>query len=173
MTDRYTDMGKEALRNECRDYELSGYGKMNNDQMREALRKADAAIADQLEADAEYEKRQQIQAALDEQNRLAEEAALANHPMLSGNTQGDKPARASSGSSNGLKIEQNRATQNGVTRPSTGGKCRAVWDMLDAIGNDATAKQAREKAAELGLDKTTTMVQFYRWRKFNGIEGRQ
>jgi hypothetical protein len=87
----------------------------------------------------------------------------------------DKPkkARAPSGSSNGLKIERDRETRNGVTRPSAGGKCRGVWDMLDAIGTDATAKEARTKAAELGFDKTTTMVQFYRWRKFNGIEGRQ
>lgn len=87
----------------------------------------------------------------------------------------DKPkrARAPSGSSNGLKIEKDRESRNGVTRPSAGGKCRGVWDMLDAIGTDATAKEARTKAAELGFDKTTTMVQFYRWRKFNGIEGRQ
>lgn len=87
----------------------------------------------------------------------------------------DKPkkARAPSGSSNGLKIEKDREQRNGVTRPSIGGKCRGVWDMLDAIGTNATAKEARTKAAELGYDKTTTMVQFYRWRKFNGIEGRQ
>jgi hypothetical protein len=87
----------------------------------------------------------------------------------------DKPkrARAPSGSSNGLKIEKDRETRNGVTRPSIGGKCRRVWDMLDELGLDTTAKQARTRAAELGLDKTTCMVQFYRWRKFNGIEGRQ
>jgi hypothetical protein len=87
----------------------------------------------------------------------------------------DKPkrARAPSGSSNGLKIEANRETRNGVTRPSIGGKCRGVWDMLDEIGLGATAKDARARAAELGFDKTTCMVQFYRWRKFNGIEGRQ
>jgi len=82
-----------------------------------------------------------------------------------------KPARATSGSSNGLKIEKDRETQNGVTRPSIGGKCRGVWDMLDSIGADATAKQARE-AAVGKFDKTTTMVQFYRWRKFNGISGK-
>lgn len=87
----------------------------------------------------------------------------------------DKPktARRPSGSSNGLKIERDRSTANGVTRPSAGGKCRAVWDMLDAIGADATAKQAREQAVVNGFDKTTTMVQFYKWRKFNGITGRQ
>lgn len=84
-----------------------------------------------------------------------------------------KKARAPSGSSNGLKIEKDRESRNGVTRPSAGGKCRAVWDMLDALTLSATAKEARVEAAKLGLDKTTTMVQFYRWRKFNGIDGRQ
>jgi hypothetical protein len=86
----------------------------------------------------------------------------------------DKPkkARAPSGSSNGLKIEADRPEQNGVKRPSAGGKCRGIWDMLDGIGVDATAKQARETGAGR-FDKTTIMVQFYRWRKFNGIEGRQ
>ncbi len=82
-----------------------------------------------------------------------------------------KSARRSSGSSNGLRIEKDREERNGVTRPSAGGKCRGVWDMLDAIGTDATAKQARE-AADGKFDKTTTMVQFYKWRKFNGIQGR-
>jgi len=86
----------------------------------------------------------------------------------------DKPkrARAPSGSSNGLKIEANRETRNGVTRPSAGGKCRGIWDMLDGMGTAVTAKEAREAGAGK-FDKTTIMVQFYRWRKFNGIEGRQ
>lgn len=45
--------------------------------------------------------------------------------------------------------------------------------MLDSLGRDVTAKQARETGIPAGFDKTTIMVQFYRWRKFNGIEGRQ
>lgn len=124
--------------------------------MAEELAKRQAAEAAKLQADLDAE---------------------ANHPMVAGKapvaTVATKPARAPSGTSNGLKIEANRDTANGVSRPSAGGKCRAVWDMLDGIGLDATAKQAREQAATLGYDKTTTMVQFYRWRKFHGIAGRQ
>ena len=84
-----------------------------------------------------------------------------------------KTTRRPSGSSNGLKIEQDRESRNGVTRPSIGGKCRAVWDGLDTEGTDTTAKRARELADANGWDRTTTMVQFYKWRKFNGITGRQ
>src|SRR5690554_4439873 len=32
----------------------------------------------------------------------------------------------------GLKIEKDRPEQNGIKRPSIGGKCRAIWDALDA-----------------------------------------
>lgn len=87
----------------------------------------------------------------------------------------DKPkkARAPSGSSNGLKIEADRPERNGVKRPSAGGKCRGIWDMLDEIGPDASAKQARDTGIPMGFDKTTIMVQYYRWRKFNGVAGRQ
>jgi hypothetical protein len=75
----------------------------------------------------------------------------------------------------GVKIEKQRETRNGVSRPSAGGKCRAVWDALDASaanGEAPKAERVRELAAEHGFDKTTAQVQFYRWRKFNGISGR-
>ncbi len=79
----------------------------------------------------------------------------------------------------GLKIEPNREKRNGVTRPSVGGKCRAIWDALDEYsadpaneGEQPSAKIIKAIAAEEGWDKTTTMIQFYQWRKFNGIVGR-
>jgi hypothetical protein len=88
-----------------------------------------------------------------------------------------KRDRAPSGSSNGLKIEKDREQRNGVTRPSIGGKCRGIWDELDAqysvTGGIPTAKAARDALLPDGFDKTTIMVQYYRWRKFMGVEGRQ
>ena len=80
---------------------------------------------------------------------------------------------AKPGRSTGVAIEKQRETRNGVSRPSAGGKCRAVWDGLDAEGLDTSAKRARELADANGWDRTTTMVQFYKWRKFHGIKGRQ
>ena len=52
---------------------------------------------------------------------------------------------------------RSRDKQNGVTRPSAGGKCRAAWDALDGlVGADSkTAAQARELAMAQGWDKTT------------------
>ena len=51
----------------------------------------------------------------------------------------------------GTKIEKGRDKQNGVTRPSAGGKCRMVWDGLDALvaaGTKPTTAQVRELASE-------------------------
>ncbi len=76
----------------------------------------------------------------------------------------------------GLVIEKDRPTQNGVTRPSAGGRCRAVWDALDAYraetGMVPDAKVVRELAADEGWNPNNASIEFYQWRKFNGITGR-
>lgn len=76
----------------------------------------------------------------------------------------------------GLVIEKDRPTQNGVTRPSAGGRCRAVWDALDAYqretGEVPNAKVVRDLAADEGWNPNNASIEFYQWRKFNGITGR-
>lgn len=76
----------------------------------------------------------------------------------------------------GLVIEKDRPTQNGVTRPSAGGRCRAVWDALDAYqretGELPTAQVVRELAADEGWNPNNASIEFYQWRKFHGITGR-
>lgn len=76
----------------------------------------------------------------------------------------------------GLKIEKDRPEQNGVKRPSIGGRCRAVWDALDAYlaetGDQPTAKVVRDLAADEGWNPNNASIEFYQWRKFHGIKGR-
>lgn len=79
----------------------------------------------------------------------------------------------------GLKIEKNREERNGVKRPSAGGKCRAIWDTLDAYvadpdneGQQPTSKIVKAIAEEEGWNPTNAMIEFYNWRKFNGVTGR-
>lgn len=87
--------------------------------------------------------------------------------------------RAAAATSTGPKyrIEKDRATQNGITRPSAGTKCGDVWDFLDkaAKGNPATLTLASLKAVatDQGFNVTNAVIEFYRWRRFNGIIGRQ
>lgn len=73
----------------------------------------------------------------------------------------------------GLKIEKERPEQNGVKRPSIGGKCRAIWDALDAYraetGELPTSKVVKELAADEGWNPNNASIEYYQWRKFNGI----
>lgn len=73
----------------------------------------------------------------------------------------------------GLKIEKDREEKNGIKRPSIGGKCRAIWDALDAhaesTGDDPTAKDVKVLAAEQGWNPNNASIEFYQWRKFHGI----
>lgn len=73
-------------------------------------------------------------------------------------------------------IEKDRPEQNGIKRPSAGGLCRAVWDAMDAIrestGVVPVTKQVREAAKVNNWNENNAMIEFYQWRKFNGITGR-
>jgi hypothetical protein len=73
----------------------------------------------------------------------------------------------------GLKIEKDRPEQNGIKRPSVGGKCRAIWDALDAYreetGELPTSKVVKELAADEGWNPNNASIEFYQWRKFHGI----
>lgn len=83
--------------------------------------------------------------------------------------------KASKPSSAGTrKIEKDRPEQNGITRPSAGTVCREAWDAFDRIGVDvATAQDARNLAEANGWNKNNTSIEFYQWRRFNGVFGRQ
>lgn len=76
----------------------------------------------------------------------------------------------------GITIEKNRDEQNDIVRPSRGGICRAIWDACDtqiASGQKATIKWLKTYGEAQGWNMTTVTIQFYQWRKFNGITGRQ
>jgi len=76
----------------------------------------------------------------------------------------------------GLKIEKDREEQNGVKRPSAGGLCRAIWDQLDTMteaGEETTIKTIKAHAEREGWNLNNTSIEFYQWRKFNGMKGRQ
>lgn len=76
----------------------------------------------------------------------------------------------------GLKIQKGRETRYGVTQPSTGGLCRQVWDTLDSMrtGQDyPTLAEVKQMAAEKKFNVTNAVIEYYRWRKFNNIVGRQ
>lgn len=74
-------------------------------------------------------------------------------------------------------IEKDRPMQNGIKRPSSGGLCRAVWDACDEQreqngGDTPTTQQVRDLALMNNWNTNNAMIEYYQWRKYNGITGR-
>lgn len=77
----------------------------------------------------------------------------------------------------GIKIEKDRPEQNGIVRPSVGGKCRAIWDACDTLyatkGRVPMPKEMKDLAKGWGWNENNAVIEMYQWRKFNGYTGRQ
>jgi hypothetical protein len=74
------------------------------------------------------------------------------------------------------KIEKDREERNGVKRPSAGGLCRQVWDFCDSQHSaDAvpSVKDVKLEAEARGWNPNNASIEYYAWRKFMGIRGRQ
>lgn len=179
----FDEMGKVELRAACKEAGIKNYGKMNNDGMREAL-KAHYAEPVQEEQAAQTEPETVVtedEAAAEEtvQNSAPSGLAAMVQQMIGAKAekQVERTAPASAKStSTGLKIEKNREERNGIKRPSVGGTCRAVWDAMDAMvasGKNPSAKDVKALAEERGWNPNNASIEFYQWRKFHGIRGRQ
>lgn len=88
-----------------------------------------------------------------------------------------KPAAlaATGASKTGLRIQKDRLSQNGKTRPSAGGKCAAIWDECDRIvaaKGTPTVALLRAFASAKGYNSNNAQIELYAWRKFSGISGR-
>lgn len=82
------------------------------------------------------------------------------------------PAR----NSTSVKIEKDRPTANGITRPSAGTTCAKVWDLAEdltaTMGRTAPLSVVVDTAKAQGINQFTARTQYACWRKFNGIVGR-
>ncbi len=157
---KFNEMGKTELRAACKAAGIA-YGKLNNDGMRAALSakfpevqtpevKTQPAPAAQPEAPVETK---------------AEEAPVAPGPRAK--VLGEVVQTKS------LKIEKGRPRKNGVTRPSEGSICRAVWDALDAkraaLGVVPEFEHVRELMKANNWQRNTAFTQFQRWKQYNGV----
>lgn len=73
--------------------------------------------------------------------------------------------------------DKERPSRRGVTRPLPGGLCDAVWAELDKIyarrkKAPPTLHEILEIGRKKGWNTNNTRVEYYCWRKYNGIEGR-
>lgn len=74
----------------------------------------------------------------------------------------------------GYTIQKDREEgKHGMKRPSKGGACALLWAAYDKMGAKASIALARETMLPKGFHPTTITRQYYEWRRFNGIAGRQ
>lgn len=63
--------------------------------------------------------------------------------------------------------------KNGIKAPMRQGKCLLVWQTCEAIykatGKVPTLKEVIAHEALAGANVTNTQIEYYRWRKFNGL----
>ena len=69
--------------------------------------------------------------------------------------------------------KQEAKVQNGIKAPMRAGKCMHVWQVCEALykatGKVPTLKEVMASEAMQGANATNTQIEFYRWRKFNGL----
>lgn len=191
---KYASMNKGQLRQACRDNHIS-YADLNVEGMREALMNLEAGSAVQAPEVSEFDPERAAEA-------LGYDTGDQTDPTLpmgeNGNTLVDPPEPrvlptinpppstlepvapvvpvGPRATSKGVKIEKDRPMQNGVKMPSAGTLCRAVWDYLQAqvdAGSKVDAKSVKAHAATVGWNPNNASIEFYNWRKYNGIKGRQ
>jgi len=155
-------MGKEALRQACRDAGIS-YGKLNNDGMRAALKAAEQEI-DEVDADEEMDEEDEAQETeVKSEPAQAQQVAVAPRAKVIGEVVQPKS----------LKIEKDRDERNGVRRPSIGSICREIWNVLDMLhgtkNEELTFKDVRDAMEAGGWQRNTAYTQFQRWKKFHGL----
>jgi hypothetical protein len=72
------------------------------------------------------------------------------------------------------KVERAKAQiKNGIKAPLRAGKCKHVWEvcqtMYETTGKVPTLKELNAHEAMQGTNLTNNAIEFYRWRKFNGL----
>lgn len=160
---------KTQLRAKCRELEIKNYGLMNNTSMREA-------IAEKLRVKAKEEK--EVEESVEERRARIQKAVQEASSQIEKKTlviDGKKAKKLEKVEENkgrrGYKIEKVRKEQNGVRMPSIGTICHNLWEIYFSMDHP-TIKKVKEVADTYGYDRTTATIQFYQWRKFNGISGR-
>lgn len=72
--------------------------------------------------------------------------------------------------------KQGAVIKNGIKAPMRAGKCMLVWQTCEALykatGKVPTLKEVMACEAMQGANATNTQIEFYRWRKFNGLNAK-
>lgn len=71
---------------------------------------------------------------------------------------------------------QEDKVQNGIKAPMRAGKCKHVWEVCEAMykatGKVPTLQELNAHEAMQGTNTTNNQIEFYRWRKYNGLNAK-
>lgn len=72
--------------------------------------------------------------------------------------------------------KQEAVIKNGIKAPMRAGKCMHVWQICEELykttGKVPTLKELNAHEAMQGTNPTNNQIEFYRWRKFNGLNAK-
>lgn len=146
----FNEMNREALRQACRDENIS-YGKMTKEQMISAL--SEKATEKRLAEQAKKEATRKALAVAIEADKSKDAAPKAKKEPV-------------------VKIEK-----NGIRRPKDGTVCGKIWaamdDFVESKGAFPDSQDVHLMIEANSWNKNNTIIEFYRWRRFNGKYGRQ
>lgn len=90
-----------------------------------------------------------------------------------GPLRGKYAAKPATATGKGIKIQKDREERNGMKRPSAGGKCAQVWEMMDKwyaeSGQIIAKKEFLEYAESQGWNRNMASSQRAYWTKFMGL----
>lgn len=125
---------------------------------------------------SEEEEEEESTAPVASASMFASIGATLGHVAASNPTSATDTSATRAASRSSYVIEKDRPEQNGIKRPSAGGLCRAVWDSMDhhrdSTGAVPNTNNVREMADKNNWNKNNAMIEYYQWRKYNGISGR-
>lgn len=197
-----TEGSKVSLRAMCKEAGLANYSTMSVAGMKLALSAhlaAETALVPEPESEPQFNGGEENFAA-ETGTELAEEIArqVASLPMATPSGNGNPPvatfvpmgfykpgyvapapvAVRAPKAAKPARVQM--PMQNGQRQPKPGTICASIWAWCEAQNNAGVRPEVKALRAALGMggvgggtaDHTTCTVQFYAWRRFNGIRGR-
>ena len=178
-------MGKEALRQACRDAGIA-YGKLNNHGMRAALHPSSQRTAPVDPVVVREDDFTEVEAKPSEFPTLlglnkvhppvvtdpTKVTRVVDGKRQDGTAPAPKPEPVARNHAKGYHIDPNRPIQNGVRRPSAGTICGSVWAYYDA-NPEVKAGDLKKVATDKGWNYQNLLCELYAWRKHNGITKKQ
>ena len=174
----YSTMGKVELRAACKEAGIKGYGNMNNEAMRAELH-AKQLPSKPSALTSIISPVKPVQHKADSKTmRVVDGKKVSNAPAHTAPKERVKKEKAPAPvlpkvDRKGYKIQGEREVRNGVKRPSEGTLCHTMWTLFDSHATTIRANQLNDIADANQWDRITISCQFYTWRKFMGIKGRQ